>query len=509
MRWEGSIPDIVRGAVSQRCPGGGNRNCSSTVASATMRAMSRAHVRARFASVTVAVGVAVGCVPPRDPPPRPAPSVAVDAAVTSVITRAPAPIGGCPALSPTRLTNPGTVHSDTVRGRERWRASASPHRVPYGTHLLAGATLELEPCVLVVMGPRAEFVVQDRARLVAVGRSDAPIRFTSGADTPRAGDWRGLELRAHLDAETRLEHVTVEHAGAEPPVRGESPAAIRVWAVDGADLRDVTVRSYVHWGVALSGRGRLAATSRDLTVTAGEGEGTFTVADVEAVESIPSGRYTGNAHDDIRVEGRQRRIARSTTWRALGPRYQLRSPLHIEVGGDARPVWTLAPGVELALAAEVEIDVGYDAPGALVADGGSPETPVIFRASDPSPGAPSWTGIFFGPRAEVSASRVRHARIEGAGAPSGSVFRLCPPTHRAVTLDAAMVVFDGVDPGESITDTAFVAGPRNGFAVLRSGDFPTAPSLVTDTSHRNDLTRADVAVAESSPLVRGSCGNSR
>lgn len=448
----------------------------------------------------------VGCAPPRRAPPPPP---TVDAAVTSVITPSPISLGGCPATTVPRPTNAGTVHSDVVRGHERWRASDSPHRVSFGIHLLAGASLEVEPCALLLMGPRAEFIVQDRATLVAVGRADAPIRFASGSATPRAGDWRGLELRAHLDGATRLEHVFVEDAGAETSVRGESPAAVRVLTVDGADLRDVTVRRYVHWGISLAGNGRLAATSRDLTITDGEGEGTFTVADVAAVESLPTGRYGGNAHDDIRVEARQRRIARSTTWRRLGPRYLVRNAVHIEVGGDQHPVWTLAPGVEVSLGAEAEIDVGWDAPGALVADGASPETPVIFRGSDTAPGASPWTGIFFGPHLDASASRVRHARIEGAGAPSGSVFRLCPPTNRDVARDAAMVVFDGVDPGEIITDTAFVGGPRGGFAVLRSGDFQRAPSRVTEPSHRNDLTHADVAIAESTPLVRGSCGENR
>ncbi|MBK8696593.1 MAG: hypothetical protein IPN17_31100 [Deltaproteobacteria bacterium] len=73
-----------------------------------------------------------------------------DVEVTSVIVAADAAAPGCPARDLPR--GGGTLHAGEVTRSERWRAADSPHLLPYGLVVRAGATLELEPCALLRVG---------------------------------------------------------------------------------------------------------------------------------------------------------------------------------------------------------------------------------------------------------------------------------------------------------------------------------------------------------------------
>ena len=58
--------------------------------------------------------------------------------------------------------------------------------------------------------------------LVAVGRPDAPIVFTSAADAPAPGDWIGVEFRSRPAPIDVMTFVRIEYAGAETGTRGSS-----------------------------------------------------------------------------------------------------------------------------------------------------------------------------------------------------------------------------------------------------------------------------------------------
>ncbi|MEZ4239420.1 MAG: serine/threonine-protein kinase [Myxococcota bacterium] len=58
----------------------------------------------------------------------------------------------------------------------------------------AGATLTVAPGTRVLGRNDSVLVVEPGGRLVADGRADAPIVFTSAADAPAAGDWGGVVL---------------------------------------------------------------------------------------------------------------------------------------------------------------------------------------------------------------------------------------------------------------------------------------------------------------------------
>ena len=81
-------------------------------------------------------------------------------------------------------------------------------------------TLTIEPGVIMRFHPKTGFRVQtfsteepSTAIVRAIGTAEKPIVFTSAADSPAAGDWRGLWFGGVPQAANALEHVRIEYAG--------------------------------------------------------------------------------------------------------------------------------------------------------------------------------------------------------------------------------------------------------------------------------------------------------
>jgi hypothetical protein len=97
------------------------------------------------------------------------------------------------------------------------------------TEIRAGATLEIAAGteVLVEPGGHLGVGVAESGILVARGTADDPIRFVSRLATPGPGDWECLYFGNAGGSE--LEHVQIEHAGAQCNVTGtRQPAAVVV-----------------------------------------------------------------------------------------------------------------------------------------------------------------------------------------------------------------------------------------------------------------------------------------
>jgi len=81
-------------------------------------------------------------------------------------------------------------------------------------------TLTIEPGVIMRFHPKTALRVQtfsteepSTAVIRAIGTADKPIVFTSAAESPKAGDWRGLWFGGIPQAANALEHVRIEYAG--------------------------------------------------------------------------------------------------------------------------------------------------------------------------------------------------------------------------------------------------------------------------------------------------------
>jgi len=84
----------------------------------------------------------------------------------------------------------------------------------------AVVTLTIEPGVVMRFAPKTAFRVDTFSHdepatgiVRAQGTADKPIVFTSAADAPKAGDWRGLWFGGVPQAGNVLDHVRIEYAG--------------------------------------------------------------------------------------------------------------------------------------------------------------------------------------------------------------------------------------------------------------------------------------------------------
>ncbi len=121
----------------------------------------------------------------------PADADAADARVSTDADAADSGRGPCPALSE-RATQRRDV---AILGDETWSCD-NVYVLGGEVHVHAPATITIEPGTVVMAEDEAALVFRPGARLVADGRPEAPIVFTSD-DAPLShspGEWRGLAL---------------------------------------------------------------------------------------------------------------------------------------------------------------------------------------------------------------------------------------------------------------------------------------------------------------------------
>jgi hypothetical protein len=425
----------------------------------------------------------------------------------SVITVARTPAAGCPATTPRAEWGRGTVHGGTVTSAETWTRAASPHRLPNGAHIVAGASVRVDPCAVVLVGTGRDLVVQDDARLVAAGTADAPVLFDSASERPTAGDWIGVEIRERALPTSRFAHTTIAHAGAEPPQRGEPSAALRSWLTSGLDVDHLTVRDATGWGVAVLGESGFSPQSHMLRIAGTVGPGAVFFADAEQVRTLPVGDYARNEHADIFLAARGRVVKTDATWRnpGINCRYRIRRAARILVEGANAPRLVIAPGTTVAFEDDAELDVGWERPGALVADGGDARNRVVFTGDRATVTPATWVGILFGAHADTARSRLRFAVVEGAGAPAAGAFVACPLAVGEPLEPTGMVFLQGIRAGDMITHTEFRAGPARGVAVFSSGDSPLPAEDFAAPTRGNVFAAAGVRRAQTTPPRAGRC----
>ena len=384
-----------------------------------------------------------------------------------------------------------------MAGVERWLASESPHRLPYGLHLHPGAELSIEPCSLLLVGPGMEVVVHGGATLRAAPPAAGPVRGARPAPSP---PWPALALRAHARAPASLDGVILEGGGAAPVERGVTAATLRLAMRAGLRAAGLSIVGGEGWGVAVLGDGRFADRDATIELRGLRGEGAVTVEDANRVGDLPRLQLQDNASNDVRVEARVRIVSADARWRSLGDgaRYRVRPAMHLLVEGERSPALTLEAGARISFGADAELDVGFGGPGALVAEGDALH-PVVFDGAETD----RWVGIQLGPRLDVARSRLTFARVEHAGASSGVVLPTCGCPDALP--DQAMLTLQGVEAPELLRSVSFVDGPAAGYAIVAAGDFPDYRGVALGTRAALDFTRSGVRCSASQPMRRGRC----
>lgn len=322
------------------------------------------------------------------------------------------------------LTHPSIVVQgrgivpDTIVEDLEWSDSGvawllSSHLVVEG---VSNPVLTLSPGLDLRLNSSRQLVVgaTKPGRIVAGSVEGPPVRMRAGAP-PGGGGWGGLELGPH-SGQSSLRNMQIEDCVAECLLVSGNDADLTptVLAID------VQITRPTGFGVILRGGGHFAEGSRNLSVS-GSLYGPV-MATVATAWSIPTGSYSGNGDDRIRLFGSA--VSADAVWRNLGVPYLLNG---LSVEGSA--VLTLEPGTRLELLPGGGVYVGWSGPGTLRAIG-TPDHPVTFTSDLGAPIRGSWSGLAI-EELSTSDTVLEHVIVEWGGTPghpndggSGGAIRL-------------------------------------------------------------------------------------
>jgi hypothetical protein len=359
-----------------------------------------------------------------------------------------------------------TKHSGRI-GDETWTADTSPHILPYDTTIIG--TLTIEPCAEVLIGA-AKTVGVNGGKLVANGAPGKPIHI-GASDKPFA------TISAANGGTLRLSYVNID-GGGDP--LGTTPDIKGTLNVHGLDqtlpteetlfVDHVTVKGSASAGVVLRDGAGFANGSTDLTV---RGSASWPVSIwARALDRLPAGNYTGNAHDEIMIPGNgagAAAIQEDTTMHDRGVPYRVGDALtagvlYVGRQADGLATLTVEPGVTVRMKKGGIVQIQQfsgDSParGAMIAVG-TKDKPIVFTSGEATPAPGDWVGIWYG-LVPAPNNKVDYARIEYAGGASSSGSEACNPPPSGRQNDAAIRIF-GLPSGQFVTNTTIANSGVNG-----------------------------------------------
>jgi hypothetical protein len=354
-------------------------------------------------------------------------------------------VAACPAPS-----GPAIVHDANapIEADETWAGDGAIHEVP-SSLAIRGATLTIEPCAYVRLGPEASLQLTEveagPANLWAHGEADHPVVFQR-LDAARA--W-GAISSVYASSGVDLEHVRLVGGGAT----AATPAVIDLRGTDTAWSTPILRAAHViidgseSGGVALTLSAGFTPDSDDLTVT-----GTGSVQAAPAVRvglagagSVPVGAYTGNAVDAIAVAPGTW-MAGDATLPARGVPVAVEGDIRVyDPFGGATPTLTVEAGATVTMIGRIEVGDDPMHAGVLRVEGTAP-APVRFTSASDTPAPGDWVGFYF---EAAAGSRLSHVDLAYAGGDNQLTSANCRPEnsedHAAIVLtQPADVAFEAV-----------------------------------------------------------------
>lgn len=348
-----------------------------------------------------------------------------------------------------------------------------------------GVTLTIEPCAQVQLAANIRIVV--RGTLVAEGTGGKPIRFTALNDDP----WRYILI--DNPATGSLAYVTIENGGSDIVHRGASlvgavheerpvPQIVKV--------NHVTVKDSGGCGIWRRRYTGFTDDSSDLTIT-GSGKSDPdhphpVCVSAQAMGTLPSGQYTGNAVDAIYVESFSG-ITTDVTVHDWGVPYYIDGSLHVweDPALGLPPTLTIEAGVELQFepGRNYELDIALSgSPGALQILG-TATNPVIVTSAAAAPAPGDWACIEFGGPPGKATDLIRHARIEYAGGESGCSGWSCLTENEEYGDDGTVLIIGWRPDSAFITSTEFRHSAAHG--VVRGWEGAGGPDFIPTNTFTN------------------------
>ncbi|MGB2985444.1 MAG: hypothetical protein WBE26_06130, partial [Phycisphaerae bacterium] len=252
----------------------------------------------------------------------------------------------------------GSISTDTT-------LSASCYTVESDIYVTDGATLTVNPGVMLRFQQSMEMTIASDGRLSAVGTEAQPIVFT-GEGAIR-GYWGGLRFYHSNSTDNRLDHVTIEYGGgyhdANLFLDGTSSSPARV------SITNCTLRDSGTYGFYFDGDSVVRAFS-DNTITGntlGAGNASADVVGYLDDTSI----YTGNDEDVVAIRGST--VSTDQTWPGIDADYLIAGDVSVSAA------LTIAPGARLVF--EAGRDMTVDSDGQLSAVG-TKDQPIVFTGEE-------------------------------------------------------------------------------------------------------------------------------
>jgi|GEM_PF-5795162 len=313
-------------------------------------------------------------------------------------------------------------HSGRIDTNEVWHPSGNPHILDGDVYTGDSVTLTIMPGCTVQVSADAELYTgyANPGSIIAVGKADSMIAFTSLSDTV-PGSWNCISFYPRTISTARLSYVVVEHAGG-----GGARGGVQV---DGCEIRmdHCTVRKNAVYGVYCGALGYFADFSSN-TITASGASPVRIQADY--VRTLGTGNtLTGNVHDDILVTGQN--VKTSGIWLNHSVPYVIYDDVAVE--GDNSPVLTIAAGTTVKMGLASEFYVGYAAPGGLIADGTAAQITFTSLVTPSSPG--DWDMLSFYDNSMDSQCQLKNCKVEFAGYDNRGNIYIADCTPRVVGCD--------------------------------------------------------------------------
>jgi flagellar hook assembly protein FlgD len=378
----------------------------------------------------------------------------------------------------------------TITGTERWRSSTLPFDISGNVGIASGATLTIDPGVVVKVAAGKEMDVS--GRLTAIGTAANPILFTSDSALP----WNTLYFYGASASVSQLSYAIILYGGQYLGgilIDSSSPS-----------VDHVTVSNSLMDGILVTGAGA-APTITTCAIVSSAGYGINLVSGARATISgttlTNSGNYaigaeggtslldltnliaTGNGSGAKNAIGhRQSQIRTNDHWRASTLPWEVAGD--IDIGTDQiLASLTIDPGTTVRFGSGRAMSV-FQTLTAI----GTAAAPITFtsNAATPAPGA--WNCIHFFKFS--SASQIAYASVNYSGNDTASL-----------VIDDAAPTFDHVTIANSSQDAVRV----NGFGkpVLHNCQFINAVHGITNTGSEQVDAKLCYWSAASGPSILG------
>lgn len=301
-----------------------------------------------------------------------------------------------------------TYHSENITTNETWWPSGNPHIVTQDIAVWEGGSLTIKPGCIVKFDSGASIGCgwTTAGTIVAVGKADTTITFTSNESPPARGDWDGFGFFDGTTSSTRLSYCTIEYAGAE------GQAILIDW---GAALKmdHCTIRRSAGRGIFYEHAGHVEQFNNN-TIT--ECAGYPLATDPEYVRHLGTGNdYTGNASGFDAIEVYYGGVETSATWRDQGVPYRVTENSNVWVGSTTTPIiLTIEAGTTIEFEANAEMTIGYTVQAGIIAEGTS-TNPITFTSAAASPSSGDWRQLWIAGESVDAQCRLTHCIFEYGG----------------------------------------------------------------------------------------------